>query len=53
VTDSDRSLRSLWDLWRMLWRLRDGVESGETLVPPDEDDSDFPDTRPYMRPDPE
>lgn len=49
MTDSDRSL---WDLWLMLWRLRERVDR-DTLMPPEDGDSDWPDTVPYMRPDPE
>lgn len=49
MTDSDRSL---WDLWLMLWRLRERVDL-DTLMPPEDGDSEWPDTVPYMRPDPE
>jgi hypothetical protein len=50
MTDHDN--RSLWDLWRMLWRLREAVDR-DTLMPPQDDDSEWPDTVPSMRPDPE
>lgn len=47
MTDSDRSL---WDLWLMLWRAKEAADTDALLH---EDDSDFPDTLPIARPDPE
>lgn len=50
LTDPDN--RSLWDLWKMLWRIKEQADR-DTLMPPDDGDSDWPDTVPAMRPDPD